>query len=163
MIASRGRERGIAVLDELKALGGEAEFVRADVSDARDVETLVTSVLARFGRLDVAVNNAGAIEVGVFKPLADFDEPEFDEHIALNMKSVWLCMNVRNQSDARTGRRRHRQHLDRSRGSVARRRAHSTPPQKQLSSRSPNRRPSSTQHGTFASTPSCPGPSPPRC
>jgi NAD(P)-dependent dehydrogenase (short-subunit alcohol dehydrogenase family) len=91
-IASRGPERGIAVLDELETLGGDAEFVRADVSKARDVEALVTSVLARFGRLDVAVNNAGAIEIGVFKPLADFDETEFDGHIALNMKSVWLCM-----------------------------------------------------------------------
>jgi NAD(P)-dependent dehydrogenase (short-subunit alcohol dehydrogenase family) len=92
IISSRGRERGIAVLDELKAVGGDAEFVPADVSHAQDVETLIASVLARFGRLDVAVNNAGAIEVGVFKPLAAFDEPEFDEHIALNMKSVWLCM-----------------------------------------------------------------------
>jgi NAD(P)-dependent dehydrogenase (short-subunit alcohol dehydrogenase family) len=92
VIASRGRERGNAVADEMKALGGEAEFVRADVSRADEVAALATRVLARFGRLDIAVNNAAAIEVGVFKPLADLEEAEFDQHIAVNVKSVWLCM-----------------------------------------------------------------------
>lgn len=92
VIASRGRERGVAALDELKAWGSNAEFVQADVSRAPDVEALVTRVVARFGRLDMAVNNAGAIEVGVFKPIAEFDEVEFDQHIAANVKSVWLCM-----------------------------------------------------------------------
>jgi NAD(P)-dependent dehydrogenase (short-subunit alcohol dehydrogenase family) len=92
VIASRGRERGAAVLSELNALGGNAEFVPTDVSHARDVEALVARVLTRFGRLDVAVNNAGAIEVGVFRPLVEFDEIEFDQHFAVNLKSVWLCM-----------------------------------------------------------------------
>jgi NAD(P)-dependent dehydrogenase (short-subunit alcohol dehydrogenase family) len=92
VIATRGRERGAAVLDELTALGAEAEFVRADVSRATDVAALATRVLARFGRLDVAVNNAAAIDVGVFKTLAEFEEGEFDQHFAVNLKSVWLCM-----------------------------------------------------------------------
>jgi NAD(P)-dependent dehydrogenase (short-subunit alcohol dehydrogenase family) len=91
-IASRGRERGEAVLEELKASGGEAEFVQADVSRAGDVAGLMTRTLARFGRIDVAVNNAGSIEVGVFKPVAEFEDAEFDQHIAANLKSVWLCM-----------------------------------------------------------------------
>lgn len=92
VIASRGRERGMAALEEVRALGGEAEFVQADVAQARDVEELVAGTIARFGRLDVAVNNAGAIEVGVFRPLTEFDDREFDQHIATNLKSVWLCM-----------------------------------------------------------------------
>ena len=91
-VASRGLERGSAVLVELKALGAHAHFFRADVSQARDVEALVASVQQQFGRLDIAVNNAGAIEVGVFKPLTDYEESEFDLHIAANLKSVWLCM-----------------------------------------------------------------------
>lgn len=92
VIASRGRERGLAALDHVRALGGEAEFVQADVARAHDVEELVARTIARFGRLDVAVNNAGAIEVGVFRPLTEFDETDFDQHIAANLKSVWLCM-----------------------------------------------------------------------
>jgi NAD(P)-dependent dehydrogenase (short-subunit alcohol dehydrogenase family) len=92
VIASRGAERGAEVLAELAALGGEAEFVRTDVSQASEVEALVTRTLARFGRIDAAVNNAASIDVGVFKPLAEYDEAEFDGHIAANLKSVWLCM-----------------------------------------------------------------------
>jgi NAD(P)-dependent dehydrogenase (short-subunit alcohol dehydrogenase family) len=92
VIASRGEERGAAVVAELRALGGQAEFIRADVSEARDITAVVSHTVARFGRLDIAVNNAAAIEVGVFKPLTEYDESEFDAHIAANLKSVWLCM-----------------------------------------------------------------------
>ena len=92
VIVSRGEARGEAVAEEARALGASAEFVRADVSKAADVETAVARTLSRFGRMDIAVNNAAGIDVGVFKPLADYDESEFDGHIAVNLKSVWLCM-----------------------------------------------------------------------
>jgi len=92
VVASRGRDRGLAVVEELKQIPSDAEFIRADVSQAHEVDALMRRVLERFGRLDVAVNNAAAIDVGVFKPIADFQEVEFDQHMALNVKSVWLCM-----------------------------------------------------------------------
>lgn len=92
VIASRGEARGVAAADELRATGAAAEFVRTDVSHSRDVEALIARTLSRFGRIDIAVNNAAAIDVGVFKPLADYDEAEFDGHITSNLKSVWLCM-----------------------------------------------------------------------
>jgi NAD(P)-dependent dehydrogenase (short-subunit alcohol dehydrogenase family) len=92
VIASRGETRGAAVLDEVRAFGAAAEFVRADVSQPGDVEALIARTLSRFGRIDIAVNNAASIDVGVFKPLADYEESEFDAHIGANLKSVWLCM-----------------------------------------------------------------------
>ena len=92
VIASRGAERGEAVRHELEALGAEAEFIPTDVSQSDQVEFLMSRTIARFGRLDYAFNNAAAIDVGVFKPSADFSEEEFDRHIAFNLKSVWLCM-----------------------------------------------------------------------
>jgi NAD(P)-dependent dehydrogenase (short-subunit alcohol dehydrogenase family) len=92
VIASRGVERGEAVRRELEALGAQAEFVATDVSQAEEVEALVRRTVERFGRLDCAFNNAAALDVGVFKPSAEFSEEEFDRHIALNLKSVWLCM-----------------------------------------------------------------------
>jgi NAD(P)-dependent dehydrogenase (short-subunit alcohol dehydrogenase family) len=92
VITSRGADRGAAVLAELRALGGDAEFVRGDVSQAADVEAILRRALERFGRLDCAVNNAAAFDVGVFKLVGDFSEEEFDRHLALNLKSVWLCM-----------------------------------------------------------------------
>jgi NAD(P)-dependent dehydrogenase (short-subunit alcohol dehydrogenase family) len=92
VIASRGVERGEAVRQELAALGAEAEFIPTDVSQAEQVETLVRRTVERFGRLDCAFNNAAALDAGVFKTTADFSEEEFDQHIAFNLKSVWLCM-----------------------------------------------------------------------
>lgn len=92
VVASRGEERGAAVVAELVALGAQAEFIRTDVSQSREVEALVARTVSRFGRLDIAVNNAAAIDVGVFKPLTEYDESEFDAHIAANLKSVWLSM-----------------------------------------------------------------------
>lgn len=92
VIAGRRVERGEAVRRELEEMGAPALFVAADVSRAPDVESLVARTLERFERIDCASNNAGALEMGVFKPTADFDEAEFDGHLALNLKSVWLCM-----------------------------------------------------------------------
>jgi NAD(P)-dependent dehydrogenase (short-subunit alcohol dehydrogenase family) len=59
MVSGRSVEGGQTVLAELRALGAQAEFVRADVRHENDVRTLVDRVVERFGRLDVAVNNAG--------------------------------------------------------------------------------------------------------
>jgi NAD(P)-dependent dehydrogenase (short-subunit alcohol dehydrogenase family) len=92
VIASRGSERGEAVRRELEALGAEAEFVAADVSRSDQVAALVRRTVERFGRLDCACNNAASLDSGVNKPSAEFTEEDFDGHVALNLKSVWLCM-----------------------------------------------------------------------
>jgi NAD(P)-dependent dehydrogenase (short-subunit alcohol dehydrogenase family) len=59
VVSGRNDRDGDALVGELRALGAEAEFVRADVRHERDVQNLVDKTVARFGRLDVAVNNAG--------------------------------------------------------------------------------------------------------
>src|ERR1700719_1486258 len=59
VISGRHEEAGQALATELRALGAEAEFVRADVRREDDVRELVDQTVARFGRLDAAVNNAG--------------------------------------------------------------------------------------------------------
>src|SRR4029077_3768287 len=59
VIAGRREDAGRELVTELRALGAEAEFVRADVRREDDVRNLVDKTVARFGRLDVAVNNAG--------------------------------------------------------------------------------------------------------
>jgi NAD(P)-dependent dehydrogenase (short-subunit alcohol dehydrogenase family) len=92
VIAARGEERGRAVVRELEALGGEAELVVADVSQAGAVAALIERTVARFGRLDHAFNAAAAIDPGGFKRTAEIAEEEFDRHLELNLKSVWLCM-----------------------------------------------------------------------
>ena len=59
VVSGRHDDAGQALATELRALGAEAEFVRADVRNDDDVRVLVDKTVARFGRLDVAVNNAG--------------------------------------------------------------------------------------------------------
>src|SRR5258706_1547571 len=59
VVSGRRDQEGHALTKELRSLGVEAEFVRADVRHEDDVRNLVDKTLARFGRLDVAVNNAG--------------------------------------------------------------------------------------------------------
>jgi NAD(P)-dependent dehydrogenase (short-subunit alcohol dehydrogenase family) len=59
VVSGRSQDAGGALALELRGLGVEAEFVRADVRHEHDVRRLVEAAIARFGRLDVAVNNAG--------------------------------------------------------------------------------------------------------
>src|ERR1700747_3574397 len=59
VVSGRRDQEGQALTQELRALGVEAEFIRADVRHEEDVRNLVDKTVARFGRMDVAVNNAG--------------------------------------------------------------------------------------------------------
>ena len=59
VVSGRREEEGQALAKELRGLGAEAEFVKADVRKDEDVRKLVDKTISRFGRLDVAVNNAG--------------------------------------------------------------------------------------------------------
>jgi NAD(P)-dependent dehydrogenase (short-subunit alcohol dehydrogenase family) len=60
VVSGRHDDAGLALADELRGLGVDAEFVRADVRQEHDMRRLVSRAVERFGRLDVAVNNAGA-------------------------------------------------------------------------------------------------------
>jgi NAD(P)-dependent dehydrogenase (short-subunit alcohol dehydrogenase family) len=59
VVAGRRDEAGTALAKELRSFGSEAEFVNADVRQENDVRALVDKTVALFGRLDVAINNAG--------------------------------------------------------------------------------------------------------
>lgn len=78
-----------AVVDAITAAGGSAEAHRLDVTDEASVTTVVTDVVARWGRLDAAVNNAGIS--GTMTPLADLDQADWDRMLAVNLTGVYLC------------------------------------------------------------------------
>ena len=78
------------VADAINALGGEAVGLATDVSKSGEVAAMVEQVVARFGRLDIAFNNAG-IDIE-HEPLALVTEETFDKLMGVNVKGVWLCM-----------------------------------------------------------------------
>lgn len=99
VVSGRHEEAGLALAEELRKLGGEAEFIRADVRHDDDLKSLVDGTIERFGRLDIAVNNAGT--EGEFSAITDLT-PEtyaatFDTNVLgtlLSMKHELLAMRA---------------------------------------------------------------------
>jgi len=89
-IADFNVEKGQAVAADIGAAGGEAVFVEVDISKAAEVEAMVAAVVASWGRLDVAVNNAAVIPSN--GPIADFDEAEWDRLMSVDLKGTALCL-----------------------------------------------------------------------
>ncbi|MFN0123459.1 MAG: glucose 1-dehydrogenase [Blastocatellia bacterium] len=90
-LAARREEQSMAVVSEIEALGGEAIFIQTNVGRHEDIRNLVARTVARFGRLDVAFNNAG-IGGDAFIKMADHTEDNWDHVMNVNLKSVFLCM-----------------------------------------------------------------------
>jgi NAD(P)-dependent dehydrogenase (short-subunit alcohol dehydrogenase family) len=97
--ARRGAKVVIADIDAVKGeetlrmvqdAGGEAIFVKTDVSSESDVQSLVEETVETYGKLDCAFNNAGIHKQ--FVSTVDFKDEDWEEMIRINLKSVWLCM-----------------------------------------------------------------------
>ena len=83
-------EKGPAVVNDIAHEGGEARFLRADVSVDADVAAAIGAVVEQFGRLDIVLNNAGIASPRV--PIDELSEELFDRLFEVNVKSVYLCV-----------------------------------------------------------------------
>jgi NAD(P)-dependent dehydrogenase (short-subunit alcohol dehydrogenase family) len=81
---------GEETVRQIKAAGGEALFIKADMAKAAEVEAMVQKAVTTYGRLDCAHNNAG-IE-GATGRTADYREEDWDRVIRVNLTGVWFCM-----------------------------------------------------------------------
>src|ERR1700731_2054829 len=90
VISGQRDDAGQALVTQLRALGAEAEFVRADVRHEDDVRNLVDQTVARFGRLDVAVNNAGT--EGKPGPLTDQTPDSYTAMFDTNVLGTLLSL-----------------------------------------------------------------------
>ena len=99
VVAGRRDDAGKALVKELRSLGSEAEFINADVRKEEDVRALVDKTIARFGRLDVAVNNAGTEGKGgrITEQSAESYAATFDTNVlgvVLSMKHEVRAMHA---------------------------------------------------------------------
>jgi len=90
VVAGRREEAGKALVEELRAFGSEAEFINADVRREDDIRNMVDETIARFGRLDVAVNNAAT--EGAVGPITDQTAESFAATFDTNVVGVVLSM-----------------------------------------------------------------------
>ena len=87
VVAEMHEGRGQAVVDEINKSGGQASLVLGDVSKSADVERMVKEVVAKFGGVDILVNNAALTDhANIF----DSTEEEFDKIIAVSLKGPYL-------------------------------------------------------------------------
>jgi len=83
-------KKGNAAVEAINKNGGNAIFIKADVSSHDDCRSLVEKTVKHFGRLDVACNNAGI--GGEQNPIADYSIENWNKVIAVNLSSVFYCM-----------------------------------------------------------------------
>jgi NAD(P)-dependent dehydrogenase (short-subunit alcohol dehydrogenase family) len=90
VVTGRRDQAGKELAEELRALGAEAEFINADVREEDDVRAMVDQTVARFGRLDVAVNNAGT--EGRPSPITEQSAETYNATFDTNVLGVLLSM-----------------------------------------------------------------------
>ena len=102
-VAFTGRREaeGNETLNLVRAAGGDGLFLKSDVSKASEVQSAVRQTVEKFGRLDVALNNAGV--EGVWVPLAEQTEENWDYVQGINLKGVWLCLKYEIQQMLKQG------------------------------------------------------------
>ncbi|MUG91714.1 glucose 1-dehydrogenase [Scytonema sp. UIC 10036] len=101
VVAARRESEGQAVVDQIRQLGGEASFVKTDVLQPVEIETLIHKTVSLYGQLDYAFNNAGT--EGAFAPITQLTEANWDRTIDTNLKAVWLCLKYEMEQMIRQG------------------------------------------------------------
>jgi NAD(P)-dependent dehydrogenase (short-subunit alcohol dehydrogenase family) len=82
--------RVTAVAEEIRASGGAALAIEADVKSSADVQRAIAATVTEYGRLDCAFNNAGL--EGVIAPIVDVPDEMFDHVTGVNYRGMWLCL-----------------------------------------------------------------------
>ena len=102
VVSGRHDDEGKKLANELRTSGTEAEFVRTDVRHEDEVKSLVDKIIARFGRLDIAVNNAGT--VGDPGSVADVTPESYQAIFDTNVLGVLLSMKYEIKAMLRQGK-----------------------------------------------------------
>jgi NAD(P)-dependent dehydrogenase (short-subunit alcohol dehydrogenase family) len=101
VLADRDEARGVEAARAMSASGAAAIFVACDVSRKADVEKAIATAISEFGRLDIAIANAGIVHAAEF---LDLEEADFDRVLAVNLKGVFLVGQAAARQMVKQGR-----------------------------------------------------------
>jgi NAD(P)-dependent dehydrogenase (short-subunit alcohol dehydrogenase family) len=90
VVAARRHSEGEETVSQIRLAGSEAMFVKTDVAQESDIETLVSKTVETYGRLDYAFNNAGIGSGNI--PLHEQSIEQFDQLMSINVRGLFLCM-----------------------------------------------------------------------
>lgn len=88
VVADWDEEAGAKTAEELRQAGGDAIFVKCDVSNEEQVKALIQATVDKYGRIDILVNNAG---IGVYTPVLETSLEQWNRCLAVNLTGVFLC------------------------------------------------------------------------
>jgi NAD(P)-dependent dehydrogenase (short-subunit alcohol dehydrogenase family) len=101
VVTGRRESEGQESVALVRKAGGQAIFLKGDVSQSADVQSMIRKTVDTYGRLDVAFNNAGV--EGKWMPIVDLPEEQFDQVTSINVKGVWLCLKYEMQQMLKQG------------------------------------------------------------
>ena len=101
VISGRREAVGQKAIEEIRAQGGDAAFIAADVDNETQVRQMIGFAVKKYGRLDLAVNNAGISNET--KTIGDSDPAKFQAMLQTNVMGVYLCMKYEIQQMLKNG------------------------------------------------------------
>jgi len=93
-VVDLNKEAGAKTAEEIRSMGVQGLFVTCDVTQKAQVQAMMTQVVESFGRLDIAVNNAG---IGILGADEEIDQADWDKVIAVNLTGTFLCAQAEAQ------------------------------------------------------------------
>jgi NAD(P)-dependent dehydrogenase (short-subunit alcohol dehydrogenase family) len=87
VIVGRRQERGEEIVRKIRGEGGDAMFIKGDVSKEADARNMVYLTVKKFGKIDIVFNNAGIVKIG---SVPEMEEKDWDEIVNINLKGVFL-------------------------------------------------------------------------
>jgi NAD(P)-dependent dehydrogenase (short-subunit alcohol dehydrogenase family) len=102
IIGARRDQLGQQVVDEIKAKGGKAEFIKLDVSNEDNVRESIEWIVEKYGKLDYAINNAGIV-TPKRETIVDTDAKDFENVLQVNVMGVFFSMKYEIQQMLKSG------------------------------------------------------------
>jgi NAD(P)-dependent dehydrogenase (short-subunit alcohol dehydrogenase family) len=103
VVVGRSPERGEETLKLIAKENGEATFVQCDVSNSAEVQSMIETIVQKYGKLDYACNNAGVFDYFKF-PTGSYPEETWNYLINVNLTGYFLCMKYEIQQMLKQGR-----------------------------------------------------------